>query len=138
MADDRVTLVHEWFEQVWNRGDVAAINRLMAPDAVIHGLREPGGAHPNGRDSFIPFFHKFRDAFPDLQIVVEDAIVEGDKIACRCTVRGTHRGHTLGFAATLKPVEFTGMCIIRVRDGQIVEGWNNFDFATMSTQLQPA
>jgi len=138
MADDRVTLVHEWFEQVWNRGDVAAINRLMAPDAVIHGLREPDGTQPNGRDSFIPFFHKFRDAFPDLQIVIEDAIVEGDKIACRCTVRGTHSGHTLGFAATLRPVEFTGMCFIRVRDGQIVEGWNNFDFATMSTQLQPA
>ena len=138
MANDRDTLIHEWFEHVWNRGDTGAIERLMAPDAVIHGLRDPGGAHLNGRESFVPFFHKFRDAFPDVQIVVEDTIAEGDKIACRCVVRGTHSGHTLGFAATHKPVEFTGMCWVRVRNGQIVEGWNNFDFATMSTQLQPA
>jgi steroid delta-isomerase-like uncharacterized protein len=136
MADDRVTLVHEWFEQVWNRGDVAAIDRLLAPDSVVHGLKDADGNEVQGKQGFVPFFHRFRDAFPDMQIVVEDAIVEGDKIACRCTVRGTHRGHTLGFAATLKPVEFTGMCFIRVRNGQIVEGWNNFDFATMTAQLQ--
>jgi len=138
MAEQRMTLLHEWFEQVWNRGDENAIDRLMAPDAVVHGLRDPGGGDVQGEAAFLPFFQTFRAAFPDMQIVVEDAIVEGDKIACRCTVRGTHRGHTLGFAATQRPVEFTGMCFVRVRNGQIVEGWNNFDMATMSTQLQPA
>lgn len=138
MANDRETLIHEWFEHVWNRGDTSAIERLMAPDAVIHGLQDADGNQLQGREGFVPFFHRFRDAFPDMQIVVEDTIVEGDKIACRCTVRGTHRGHTLGFAATQRPVDFTGMCIVRVRNGQIVEGWNNFDFATMNTQLQPA
>jgi len=138
MADDRVTLVHEWFEQVWNRGDVAAIDRLMADDVVIHGLQDADGRQLEGKQGFIPFFHRFREAFPDLQIVVEDTVVEGDTMACRCTVRGTHRGHTLGFAATHRPVDFSGMCIVRVRNGKIVEGWNNFDFATMSAQLQPA
>jgi steroid delta-isomerase-like uncharacterized protein len=138
MADPRVTLIHEWFEQVWNQGDANAIDRLMADDAVIHGLRDASGNELQGKEGFRPFFQKFRAAFPDLHVEVEDAIVEGEKIACRCLVRGTHRGDSLGFAATLRPVEFTGMCCIRVRDGQIVEGWNNFDFATMSTQLQPA
>jgi len=138
MADHRVTLIDEWFEQVWNRGDVAAINRLLAPDVVIHGLQDAEGKELQGRDGFIPFFQRFREAFPDLQIMVEDTIVDGDKMACRCTVRGTHRGDTLGFAATHRPVEFTGMCMVRVRDGQLVEGWNNFDFAAMSAQLQPA
>jgi len=138
MANDRVTLIHEWFEQVWNRGDAAAIDRLLAPDAVIHGLRDADGTDLTGKAHFLPFVQRYREAFPDMQIVVEDVVVEGDKIAGRCVVRGTHRGHTLGFAATNRPVEFTGMCFVRVRDGQIVEGWNNFDLATMSTQLQPA
>jgi len=136
MANDPVTLLHEWFEHVWNRGDIGAIDRLLAPDVVIHGLQDANGHRLQGKEGFIPFFHRFRDAFPDMQIAVEDTVVEGDKIAARCTVRGTHRGHTLGIAATQRPVEFTGMCIVRVRNGQIVEGWNNFDFATMSTQLQ--
>ena len=138
MADDRVTLLHEWFDQVWNRGDETAIHRLMAPDCVTHGLRDADGTEVTGKAAFLPFFHTFRTAFPDMRIVIEDSVVEGDKIAVRCTVRGTHRGHTLGFAATQRPVEFTGMCIARVRDGQLVEGWNNFDFSTMSAQLQPA
>ena len=138
MAADRVTLIHEWFEQVWNRGDTGAIDRLMAPDAVIHGLRDVDGTDLQGKAHFLPFVQRYREAFPDMQIVVEDVVVEGDKIAGRCVVRGTHRGHTLGIAATHRPVEFTGMCFVRVRDGQIVESWNNFDLATMSTQLQPA
>jgi steroid delta-isomerase-like uncharacterized protein len=138
MADHRTTLIHEWFEQVWNQGDAGAIDRLMADDAVIHGLRDARGNEVTGKEGFMPFFKRFRDAFPDLHVEVEDAIVEGEKIACRCVVRGTHRGDSLGFAATLRPVEFTGMSCVRVRDGQSVEGWNNFDFATMSTQLQPA
>ena len=121
-----------------SQGDEATIHRLMAPDVVIHGLQDADGHELQGRQGFIPFFHRFREAFPDMQIVVEDTIVEGDRMACRCTVRGTHRGHTLGFAATQRPVEFTGMCMVRVRDGRIVEGWNNFDFATMQAQLQPA
>jgi steroid delta-isomerase-like uncharacterized protein len=135
---DRRTLLHEWFEQVWNNGDAAAIERLMAPDAVSHGLRGADGNEVKGREGFIPFFHMFRAAFPDLHVEVEDAIAQGDMIVCRCVVRGTHGGDALGFAATHRPVQFTGMCWVRVRDGQLVEGWNNFDFATMSAQLQPA
>ena len=136
MSDNRVTLIHQWFEQVWNQGDESAIDRLMADDAVSHGLIDAEGNPLQGKADFKPFFRRFRNAFPDMQIVVEDTIVEGDKIAARCTVRATHSGDTLGFAATHRPVEFTGICIVRVRDGQLVEGWNNFDFATMLSQLQ--
>jgi steroid delta-isomerase-like uncharacterized protein len=136
MPNDRVTLLHEWFEQVWNRGDVAAIDRLMAPAAIAHGLVGPdGNALPAGPAGFKPFFRQFRDAFPDIQVTVEDAVVEGDMIVTRCSVRGTHHGDTLGVAATMRPVQFTGMCMARVRNGQIVEGWNNFDFGTMNAQL---
>lgn len=138
MADDRVTLIHEWFEQVWNRGDVAAVDRLMAPDAVIHGLRDVDGQELKGKGDFLPFFKRYREAFPDMQIRVEDVVVEGDRLAGRCVVRGTHQGHTLGFAATNRPVDFTGMCFARVRDGRIVECWNNFDMEMLSAQLQPA
>ena len=137
MAGHR-TLLHEWFEEVWNRGDAAAIDRLLASEAVFHGLQDADGNEVQGKEGFIPFFRRFRDAFPDLHVDVEDVIVDGDRMACRCVVRGTHGGDTLGFAATQRPVEFTGMCWVRVRDGQLVEGWNNFDFSTMSAQLQPA
>ena len=76
-----------------------------------------------------------RGGFPDIQWTLEEMIAEGDKVAARCSVRGRHTGDSLGFAATYVPVEFSGITIIRVKDGQIVEAWNNFDFMKMNQQL---
>jgi predicted ester cyclase len=84
---------------------------------------------------FLPFHAQFREAFPDIEVVVEDQIAEGDMVATRCSVRGKHSGDSLGFAATQSPVEFTGVTITRIKDGKIVEAWNNFDFMKMYRQL---
>ena len=66
---------------------------------------------------------------------IADTVSDGDKIAARCVVRGKHDGDGLGFKATQNETTFTGMCIARVKNGQFVEAWNNFDFLTMHTQL---
>jgi len=62
-------------------------------------------------------------------------IAEGDLVAARCSVRGKHTGDHLGFAASDSPVEFTGITIVRIKDGKIVEAWNNFDFMKMYKQI---
>lgn len=129
------TIAHEWFEEVWNNGSADAIDRLFAADGIAHGLVDAYGNELRGPDGFKPFFEQFRAAFPDLYIEILDTVVEGDKIAARCVVRGTHQGVLLGMAATNQPVEFTGMTILRVQDGKIVEAWNNFDFQTMTAQM---
>jgi predicted ester cyclase len=56
-------------------------------------------------------------------------------VTTRCSVRGKHLGDSLGFAATQVPVDFTGVAITRIKDGKIVEAWNNFDFMKMYKQL---
>jgi steroid delta-isomerase-like uncharacterized protein len=129
------TIVHEWFERVWNQGEVAAIDELLSADAVVHGLVDASGAEMRGPDGFKPLHMAFRSAFPDMRIDVEDCVVEGERFAFRCVVRGTHQGDGLGVAATGRPVEFVGMGFIVVRDRQIVEAWNTFDFQAMNAQL---
>jgi steroid delta-isomerase-like uncharacterized protein len=135
MADDTRTIVHEWFDRVWNQGDAEAINELLAHDARIHGLRGPDGSDVGGPDEFRQMYAAFRSAFPDLQIDVDECLVDGDRMAFRCHVRGTHAGSGLGIEATDRPVAFQGMGFVRVRDGQIVEAWNTFDFHAMNEQL---
>ena len=54
----------------------------------------------------------------------------------RCLVTGTHTGESLGRPSTGKPVIFHGMTMVRLKDGKIVESWNNFDFMTMYKQLE--
>ena len=133
--DDNKALIRHWFEEVWNKGRAEAIDEMFAVDGVANGLSDEKGEPLRGPDDFKTFFYKFRDAFPDIEVIVEDTIAEGDKVAARCVVRGRHQGDSLGFAATQKPVEFTGIAIVRVRDGQIVEAWNNFDFMSLYQQL---
>jgi steroid delta-isomerase-like uncharacterized protein len=128
-------LIRRWFEEVWNQGKAAAIDELFAPDGVAHGLAEDSGNPLVGPENFKPFHATFRGAFPDLEVVVEDVLAEGDKVAARCSVRGKHTGDHLGVAASNAPVEFTGISIVRIRNGQIVEGWNNFDFMKMNRQI---
>ncbi len=132
---DNTSVIRRWFEEVWNKGREGAIDELFDEEGVAHGLADETGSPLRGPEGFKPFFRKFREAFPEIEVVVEDTVSEDDKVAARCTVRGRHRGDALGFKATDSPVEFEGICIVRLRDGKIVEAWNNFDFMSMFQQL---
>jgi len=134
-ASDNAALIRRWFEEVWNKGREEAIDELFGEEGVAHGLADEAGEPLRGPSGFKPFFRRFREAFPEMEVVVEDTVSEGDKVAARCTVRGRHRGDSLGFKATDSPVEFDGICIVRIRNGKIVEAWNNFDFMSMFQQL---
>jgi steroid delta-isomerase-like uncharacterized protein len=129
------TLAHRWFEEVWNKRRAEAIDEMFADEGIAHGLTDASGNELRGPANFKAFFNSFSNAFHDLQITVEDTIAEGDKLVARCTVKGTHTGEGIGLAATNLPVAFTGMCILRIKDGKIIEAWNNFDFTTMFQQL---
>ncbi len=92
------TLLHRWFEEVWNQGNEASIDELMAADAIVHGIVGPDGKEIRGAAAFKPFFHQFRSAFSDIRITIEDCLVDGDKIAVRCMVTATHTGPGLTVA----------------------------------------
>src|SRR5687768_9610777 len=126
------TLLHRWFDEVWNRKREEAIDEMMTEDVVIHGL---GDAPIVGRENFTPFFRSFSTAFPDIHVTVEDVITACDKMSCCCTVRGTHTGDGLGFAPTNQPVEFTGGGMCTLENGKFKEVWNEFDFMRMNMQM---
>lgn len=131
----RASFIHRWFEEVWNQKNEAAVDEMFADDGVAHGLTEMDGSPITGPESFKRFHRAFVSAYPDIRVSVEDTIVEGDKIVARCRVSGSHGGEGIGLAPTGKNVDFTGIAIVRVQDGKIVEAWNEFDFFKMYTQL---
>ena len=135
MSQENKDLIQRWFTEVWNKGNTEAINEMLTDHTVIHGLADTNGVDITGPDAFREFHKQFRAAFGGLEVTIEDTIAEGDKVVARCCVRGKHSGDSLGFAPTQADVEFTGMAIVRVSEGKIVEAWNNFDFMKMSRQL---
>lgn len=135
MSEENKALVKRWFEEVWNKGRAEAISEMFAEDGIAHGLSDDPSVAMRGPRDYKPFYETFRGAFPDIVVTVEDMIAEGDMVAARCSVQGKHTGDNLGIAATNTGVDFTGITIVRIRDGKIVEAWNNFDFMRMNRQL---
>jgi steroid delta-isomerase-like uncharacterized protein len=135
MSEENKALLRRWFDEVWNKGNAEAVDEMFAADGIAYGLSDDESNPIKGPTGFKPFHATFRGAFPDIEVIVEDMIAEGDKVVARCSVRGKHTGDHLGIAASNSPVLFTGIAIVRVRDGKFVEAWNNFDFLKMNRQI---
>lgn len=121
----------QWYEEMWNGRREELIDALMSKDAVAHGL---GPRSIQGAAGFKPFYRSFVAAIPDIKLQILRMVSEGDLVATHILATGTHTGDTLG-PATGKAVAFEGMIFARVKNGQIVEGWNCIDFLTFNQQL---
>ncbi|GAH49735.1 unnamed protein product, partial [marine sediment metagenome] len=76
-----------------------------------------------------------RACFADIHCTVEDMVAEDDKVAVRWTWRGTHTGEYMGIAPTGKQVTMTGISILRIVGGKIVEEWDESDNLGFMQQL---
>ena len=135
MSEENKQLIRRWFEEVWNNGRPEAIDEMFDENGIAHGLSDDPANPIKGPRAFRPFHTLFREAFPNMMIVVEDVVAEGDRVAARCSVRAKHEGDFMGRSASQAPVEFTGITIVRIDNGKIVEAWNNFDFMTLHKQV---
>jgi steroid delta-isomerase-like uncharacterized protein len=134
MALDPKTLIHRWFDEVWNQGREETVDELCAPDAIGHGLGERGD-EAHGPAGFKIFFRNMRTAFPDIHFSIEDTIVQDDKAVVRVILKGTHLGDGLGLPPTGNAVAIAGIVIVRVVAGQITEGWNSWDQLGLLRQI---
>jgi steroid delta-isomerase-like uncharacterized protein len=134
MAEDLNGLARRWFEENWNQRREAVVDEMLAADAVGH----MEGTETHGRGDFKAVRAALLGAFPDLRIVVEDTIAEGDQVAVRWRVAATHRGDQLGFPATDQPAEFRGITWLRFDGGQIVEGWDAWNQGELVQRLRAA
>jgi len=119
-------------EEVWDQGKLDALEEIFAADYVCHMAGSPDLNGPKGYKQFVTMY---RSAFPDVHITVEDIIVEGDKVAGRWTLTGTHQGEFVGIPPTGVQVTVTGMTIHSLSDDKVVEDWMISDALGMLQQL---
>jgi steroid delta-isomerase-like uncharacterized protein len=133
MSEQNKTLVRRAVEEVWNRGNYAVVNELVASDIVVHASTPDGEIH--GPEGVKQFYATLRRAFPDIHFTIEDQIAEGDRVVTRWTARGTHRGEFNGIPPTGKQGAISGIDIDRIADGKVVECWPNADELDLLQQL---
>jgi steroid delta-isomerase-like uncharacterized protein len=111
------------YVELYTTGNVALADEVIASDFVDH-------THPEHRPGPEDVKHEvmtFRTTFPDAYITIEDMISEGDTVAFRFVLRGTHRGTFAVLPATGKKVTLTGMDFIRIANDKLAELWSNQD-----------
>ena len=124
------------YEQVFGLGNFEAADDLLASDVLNHG---PGMPATTGTEGIKRQGAVLRTAFPDLEVILNDQVGEGDKVVSFWTGRGTHAGplNLLGnsLPPTGNPISFEEMRIDRHADGRIVEAWFLPDRFTLWMQL---
>jgi steroid delta-isomerase-like uncharacterized protein len=131
-ASEHEELLRRYITEVWDEGDPEAVARFAADDYLRH--RSPVTA-PLDLAAQIERLKGFRQAFPDITIEVVDVAADGDLIAFRATLRGTHDGEFLGIPATGRTVTVGLVDFIRVEDGKFAEQWGGPDMHDLLTQL---
>jgi steroid delta-isomerase-like uncharacterized protein len=132
-AEENKAIVRRINEEVWNKGDVDAIDELIADDAVVTVVGAP--EQIRGPRGFRELVVMYRAAFPDLRITVDEQIGEGEIVVTRWTATGTHEGELMGIAATGKQATTAGVNINRISGGKLVQGWGIFDQLGLLQQI---
>lgn len=132
MSEDNKAAARAFFD-AWNTGDLDTLDELVAADAVDHDPYNPFASE--GLEGLKKTIAMYREAFPDINMSVEDQIAEGDKVVTRWSATGTHQGEIMGFAATHNSNTTTGIGIDRFEDGKVVEAWNNWDTLGMMQSI---
>jgi steroid delta-isomerase-like uncharacterized protein len=132
--DSNKDLIVRNFE-AFNAGNIDGFAEDIAEDAVDHAA----AAHAQGRAGARSIAAKLRCAFPDMHMRVDDVVAEGDKIVCRMTATGTHKGRLdfvkLQLPATGKSFRVTHIHVFRVAGGKVVEHWAERDDLGLLQQL---
>jgi serine phosphatase RsbU (regulator of sigma subunit)/predicted ester cyclase len=123
-AQDNEVLVRRYFEEVWAKGNVAAVDEYMAPDYVEHTA--PPGWRP-GRDTLKQYVAMYHDAFSDVKATLHDIVAQGDRVAYRWSTSGTHLGELAGIPPTGLHMTTRGITIHRIAGGRCVEVWASVD-----------
>ena len=131
MSEAHKAAMQQFFERVYNQGDIAFLNELTASEFVSHDRGNPS----HDREGVKQIVGAIKAAFPDVVFTADDVIGEGDRVAARFTMRGTHTGEFMGVAPTNKPIVVTGIDIVRFEGGKAVEHWHEWSGMELLEQL---
>jgi steroid delta-isomerase-like uncharacterized protein len=131
-AEENKAIMRRFWE-VWEEGDIDRLDGLLAPDYLNHTLAAPD--LPPGPEGVKEVIRMFRSGMPNLRVAIEDMIAEGDRVATRYALEGTHGGDLFGVAPTGRRLSIKSMTVERLSEGKIVEHWRVTDELDMMRQL---
>jgi predicted ester cyclase len=131
-TEENKALFRRTYEELLNRGDLSVADELVSADFINH--EAPPGRN-RGPESMRGLVTMLRTAFPDLRFTIEELVAEGEVVAGRLTMSGTHEGPLMGMPPTGRSVRQNHMHFVRFREGKAVEHWGVRDDVGMMQQM---
>jgi predicted ester cyclase len=125
--------IRQFYDQVFNRGNIAFADRVHGPGYRYHDITVPGA--PVDHATYMARNAGFAAAFPDRKVHIEDLIAAGDRVVARAVLDATHTGLLGDIAPTGRKVRLASTIIYRFEQGRVVEEWEIFDKLGMYQQL---
>lgn len=132
MSEQNKALVRRVIEEIVNRGDLELVYQLISPE---YAYFEPTVGSMRGREGYKGIVTTYRNAFPDLKLVIDEQIAEGETVVTRWRGEGTHGGELMGVTPTGRRVSVQGVVISRIKNGQLVDDFECYDVLGMLRQL---
>jgi predicted ester cyclase len=122
-------------EDLWNTGDLSLADAIVSRDCLVHARIPFPIDFARGPDAVRHLLFFYHLAFSEIRVTADHILAEGDMVVVRWTARGRHTGHLLGLPPTGKETVTTGIDMLRIVDGKIVEGWVSWDALSLIEQL---
>jgi len=129
--DEMLELSRTWVDAV-ARHDLPCLTSLYSETTE---LESPMAGSIVGRDAVVKMQEVLFGAFPDIKMVAELPLIDGDRIAITVEFSGTHVGAFMGLPPTNKPFRFRLVFLLDGRDGKIVRDRRVYDFTGLLVQL---
>ena len=127
-------IVERYLQRAWGDGDWATAEEIVEENAVFHDQAREGDLPP-GREGVRVAMERIATGMPDFVMEVHELVAEGDIVVIRWSATGTHAGDFNGFPATGRVATLYAISIVRMKDGHIVEGWQETDRLGMAQEL---
>ncbi|MCQ4286660.1 ester cyclase [Pseudomonas stutzeri] len=131
--DDNKRLVRKHIDLTWNRGHLALAEQLHSKDFLY---KSSFVGHSLASDEFARMVTQIRTAMPELEVVIEECVAEGDKVVTWSTLIGTIENPALGYPPSDKVLSISAMAFWTLTSsGQIREICTMFDMESFRSQL---
>ena len=113
-------IVRRFYDQIWNAGDLAAIEQVCRPDMRFRGSL---GETRHGREEFADYVRRVRTALSEYHCAIEDTVTEHHRVFAKMRFSGIHRAEFMGFPPTGERVWWSGAALFEMASGQIDGLW---------------
>jgi len=126
-------LVHDFYQRIWNAGDLAAVSDLLDVDFLFRGSL---GSERRGHDDFVDYVRSVRGALAHYHCEILECVTQDNRAFAKMRFSGVHTGKFRGYSPTGLPVHWLGAALFRFADDAITELWVLGDLSGLEALLK--